>query len=69
MGLSGLSNNNFSTQWMKTLEMPYEAEEEKNSEYIGVEKDTCERCGVSCKMCNRFVRLEKGNGWGHHRKK
>ena len=55
---------------MKTLEMPYEAEEEKNSEYIGVEKDICERCGVSCKNVQQIVGLEMGlNGWGHHRKK
>jgi hypothetical protein len=37
---------------MKTLEMPYEAEEEKNSEYIGVEKDMRGMVSVA-KMCNR----------------
>ena len=64
MGLSGLSNNNFSTQWMKTLEMPYEAEEEKNSEYIGVEKGICERYGVSCKNVQQICTTGKGKWVG-----
>ncbi len=64
MGLSGLSNSNFSTQWMKTLEMPYEAEEEQNSEYIGVEKDICERCGVSCKNVQQICTTGKGKWVG-----
>jgi len=44
---------------MKTLEMPYEAEEEKNSEYIGVEKEICERCGVSCKNVQQICTTGK----------